>query len=134
MCRSLLPPANVVCEGYVFTGVCLSTGGCIQACLTCHMTSQGDVQAQSWGSVQAQARVCVCVCGPGPGLGGSRPRPGGGVSQHALRQTPLPSRWLLLRAVRIYWNAFLFGDAFQKCESQAVRRTAKTRTICDAKH
>ena len=23
----LLPPANVVCEGYVFTGVCLSTGG-----------------------------------------------------------------------------------------------------------
>ena len=24
---ALLPPANVVCEGYVFTGVCLSTGG-----------------------------------------------------------------------------------------------------------
>ena len=24
---SLLPPANEVCEGYVFTGVCLSTGG-----------------------------------------------------------------------------------------------------------
>ena len=23
---NLLPPANVVCEGYVFTGVCLSTG------------------------------------------------------------------------------------------------------------
>ena len=23
----LLPPANEVCEGYVFTGVCLSTGG-----------------------------------------------------------------------------------------------------------
>ena len=23
----LLPPANTVCEGYVFTGVCLSTGG-----------------------------------------------------------------------------------------------------------
>ena len=23
----LLPPANKVCEGYVFTGVCLSTGG-----------------------------------------------------------------------------------------------------------
>ena len=23
----LLPPANVVCEGYVFTSVCLSTGG-----------------------------------------------------------------------------------------------------------
>ena len=24
----LFPPANVVCKGYVFTGVCLSTGGC----------------------------------------------------------------------------------------------------------
>ena len=24
---SLLPPANEVCKGYVFTGVCLSTGG-----------------------------------------------------------------------------------------------------------
>ena len=23
----LLPPANEVCEGYIFTGVCLSTGG-----------------------------------------------------------------------------------------------------------
>ena len=23
----LLPPANEVCEGYVFTSVCLSTGG-----------------------------------------------------------------------------------------------------------
>ena len=33
----LLPPANVVCEGYVFTGVCLSTGrgmrGCWGACM-----------------------------------------------------------------------------------------------------
>ena len=28
--QMLLPPANEVCEGYVFTGVCLSTGwvGC----------------------------------------------------------------------------------------------------------
>ena len=25
----VLPPANEVCEGNVFTGVCLSTGGCI---------------------------------------------------------------------------------------------------------
>ena len=28
-----LPPANEVCEGYVFTGVCLSTGG---ACMVAH--------------------------------------------------------------------------------------------------
>ena len=31
--HSLLPPANEVCEGYVFTGVCLSTGGCLPRCL-----------------------------------------------------------------------------------------------------
>ena len=29
-----LPPANEVCEGYVFTGVCLSTGGgCLSHCM-----------------------------------------------------------------------------------------------------
>ena len=28
----LLPPANEVCEGYVFTGVCLSTGGGDSTC------------------------------------------------------------------------------------------------------
>ena len=33
----LLPPANEVCEGYVFTGVCLSTGG------------------SAWGGVSSQA-------------------------------------------------------------------------------
>ena len=27
LCSKYLPPANEVCEGYVFTGVCLSTGG-----------------------------------------------------------------------------------------------------------
>ena len=37
----LLPPANVVCEGYVFTGVCLSTGGGgIPGCIAGHMTRQ----------------------------------------------------------------------------------------------
>ena len=28
-----LPPANEVCEGYVFTGVCLSMGGCLPHCM-----------------------------------------------------------------------------------------------------
>ena len=33
-----LPPANEVCEGYVSTGVCLSTGGCLPLVLggVCH--------------------------------------------------------------------------------------------------
>ena len=34
--RPSLPPANEVCEGYVFTGVFLSTGGG----RACHMTNQ----------------------------------------------------------------------------------------------
>ena len=29
----LLRPKNEVCEGYVFTGVCLSTGGCLPHCM-----------------------------------------------------------------------------------------------------
>ena len=57
-----LPPANVVYEGYVFTGVCLSMGGCaIPSCIA--------------GGIPA----CLAV-----GLGG-------GLSQHALqvsRPTP----------------------------------------------
>ena len=71
-CR-YLPPTNVVCEGYVFAGVYLSTGGrgCVPACLA--------------------TRGCIPAClatrwrcpGPGPGgcpgpcLGVSRPRPRG---------------------------------------------------------
>ena len=41
---------------------------------------------------------------PGPGLGGVQGQ--GGVSQHALRQTP-PSKWLLLQAVRILLECIL---------------------------
>ena len=40
-----------------------------------------------------------CLGGPSPGLGG--------VSQHALRQTPPPSRRLLLQAVRILLECIL---------------------------
>ena len=44
MAYFLLPPANEVCEGYVFTGVCLSTGG--GACMV-------------WGGMVAGG-VCGC--------------------------------------------------------------------------
>ena len=37
-----LPLANEVCEGYVFTGVCLSTGGCLPHCMLGY-TSPGPV-------------------------------------------------------------------------------------------
>ena len=50
---SFLPPANEVCEGYVFTGVCLSTwgGGGMRGC------SQGG---HAWLSQRG-----VCGCSPG---------------------------------------------------------------------
>ena len=44
----LLPPANKVCEGYVFTGVCLSTGG------TC-MAGEGGLHG--WGVYMAGGDV-----------------------------------------------------------------------------
>ena len=71
---SFYPSAN---EGYVFTGVCLSTAGVSRP--------------------RPRPRGC-----PGPGSGG--------VSQHALRQTPA-SRLLLLRTVRILLECIL---VFQK--------------------
>ena len=61
-----LPPANVVCEGYVFTGVCLTTGGR-------GVLSQHALQVVSKHALQQVSRG------------------GGVVSQHALqvsRPTP----------------------------------------------
>ena len=51
----LLPPANEVCEGYVFTGVCLSTGG---ACMVAR--EGGGVRGCSGGPcVVAPGGACV---------------------------------------------------------------------------
>ena len=50
--RSFLPPANKVCEGNVFTGVCLSTGG---ACMAGGMCGRGACMA---GGVHGK-RVCM---------------------------------------------------------------------------
>ena len=43
VCCLYLPPANEVCEGYVFTGVCLSMGGGMHGC------SQGGHAWLLWG-------------------------------------------------------------------------------------
>ena len=104
----LLPPTNEVCEGYDFTPVCHSVhrgvsrprprgevGGTGGGCL---YPDTGGRLGVWWGDVQARTWVRGC---PGPGPGGPGPAlGGGGVSKHALRQTP-PSRQLLLRVVRI---------------------------------
>ena len=84
--HSLLPPANEVCEGYVFTRVCHSVHTGVS-----RPRPRVEVGGSGWGGVQAHTRGV---------------RGGGGVSQHALRQTP-PSRRLLLRAVRILLECIL---------------------------
>ena len=112
----LLPPANVVCEGYVFTGICLSTLGggwypsmhcrwypsvpCSRSpggsypsmpCRSLGPHPGGKLRGLAWGVSRPTPGREV----EGSGLGGSGgPHPRGlqahtwGVSQHALRQTP----------------------------------------------
>ena len=88
---SLLPIANEVCEGYVFTPVCLSTG-------------VGELsRPRPRGDVGGSGRD---VSRPTP-RGGGCPGPGG-VSQHALRQTPPSAEGYCCGRYALYWNAFLF--------------------------
>ena len=112
-CRVFLPPANEVCEGYVFTRVCLSTvGGGIPACLA---GLQGGVSQHALqvsrptpkGELEGSGRRGGS---PGPHLGGvsmpthggvSRPTPRGGVSR------PTPGWGVSQRAVRILLECIL---------------------------
>ena len=83
----LLPPANVVCEGYVFTGVCLSTGGggtipaciagCIPACLAVGGAGLGGGMVPGLGGVCSWGGVYSLGVSGGdpPKLPG--PQPGG---------------------------------------------------------
>ena len=59
----LLPPANEVCEGYVFTGVCLSTG---EACIAGWHVWQGGVHGGGHAGLRGHAWLqgaCVVVGG-----------------------------------------------------------------------
>ena len=128
---TFLPPANVVCEGYVFTGVCLSTRGVgrypsmhcrLYANMPCSRSPRGVVSQHAlqvsrpttrggnWGG-SSQGGVGSPGHTQGRSWGGScrgglQAHTRGGLSQHALRQTPLP-RWLLLRAVPILLECIL---------------------------
>ena len=73
-CKQFLPPANEVCEGYVFTGVCLSTGG-MRGC------SGGHAQLLRGGRAWLLPRG-ACMVAPGgcvvtPGGGACVVAPGG---------------------------------------------------------
>ena len=94
---NLLPPANEVCEGYVFTRVCMSTGGWYPS-MPCRWypsmpcrSPGGSPGPHPGGKLRGLARG---VSRPTPGgvsrptLEGSPSSHGGCVSQHALRQAP----------------------------------------------
>ena len=122
--RIQLPPANEVCEGHVFTGVCLSTlGGGMRGC-------SGGVCMVAPGGVHGCSRG-ACVVAPGGGIcgflrGACMVFPGG----HAWLLPEGGHAWLLpgvcawffqggacvgndeIRSMSgryaSYWNAFLF--------------------------
>ena len=76
----LLPPANEVCEGYVFTGVCLSTGGVVsQHALQWGVVSQHALQVSGGGVPQAHTQEGSWGVWPG-GVSRPTPRWGGGAA------------------------------------------------------
>ena len=80
----LLPPANEVCEGYVFTRVCLSTGGWYPS-MPCRFPGPhpgGKLRGLAWGDLL-------------PGGCGDPPHDG-----------------YCCRQYTSYWNAFLFFHFF----------------------
>ena len=99
---SLLPPANEVCEGYVFTRVCLSAGRGVSRPKprggwgVWQGGSPGPHGEGGWGvwrgGLQAHTRGRLC-----PGLGGIP----------ACTEADTPSRRLPLRAVRIVLECIL---------------------------
>ena len=68
---SLLPPANEVCEGYVFTGVCLSTGGisvqrvslsrglCPEGSVSGMVSVWGSLSGWSWSRGSLSGGLCL---------------------------------------------------------------------------
>ena len=118
-----LPPANEVCEGYVFTGVCLSTGGMRAWLLT----------GGAW-----LLRVGACVVAPGgacvvaPG-GCAWLLPGGGM-----RGCSGGHAWLLPGVCA--WDMTRYGDTVNEravcilLECILVNITFKTVKIYQAKN
>ena len=94
----LLPPANEVCEGSVFTGVCLSTGGwvCIQGV---GLHRGGCIQGGEGGGLHPSGKGSASRRGGGGGSsyrGNGGLYPGGGVGIRSMS-----GRYAS------YWNAVL---------------------------
>ena len=103
--KEQLPPANVVCEGYVFTGVCLSTRGVSRP------TPKGEVEGDQAGGGSLGPHPRGKLRGIWPRGVSRRPHTRGGVCSAGacLRGCVEPPRdgyccgWYVS-----YWNAFLF--------------------------
>ena len=107
--NSFLPPATKLGQGYVFTRVCDSVGGGWYPSMHCRWypsmpcsRSRGDGILACLAGFQAHSQGGSWGVWPGRGLQTHT----GGVSQHALRQTP-PPWWPLLQAVHILLECIL---------------------------
>ena len=94
-----LPPANEVCEGYVFTGVCLSTGG--GACMV------GGGCMVAGGCAWLQGDMCGCL-GAFMVAGGMHSCRGGAwlrVGMRRLRQDTVNEQavHILLECILVYY-------------------------------
>ena len=136
---NFLPPANEVSEGYVFTRVCLSTGGGIPACLAglqgvvsqhalqvsrgwypsmpcrspegvSRSTPRGmDLQAHTQGEVEGSGQVVSRPTARGRGLPG--PHLGGwGCIPACTEAEPPPTDGYCHRQYTSCWNAFLLDN------------------------
>ena len=115
----LLPLANKVCEGYVFTRVCLSMGVVVSqhGLQVSKPTLKGKLRGLGGGvsrpTPRAKLRVWLGFLqahtqgGKLRGLARRGVYSPGGVSQHALRQTP-PADGYCCGWYASYWNASLF--------------------------
>ena len=134
------------CESYVFTGVCLSTGGVVSQ-HALQVVSQHALQQVSRGVVSQRAlqqvsRGGACsgvVPAPGvcllPGRGLTVPRGGGCLLPGRVPDPrgvpalggcggdPLASRWLLLRTVRILLECILVFLRVQNMHNKLILST-----------
>ena len=123
MCE-FLPPANEVCEGCFYTCLSVHKGEGWYPSMHCRSPDPhpgGKLRCLAWGGG---------VSRPTPGgfsrptpRGVSRPTPEvGGLSQHALRQTP---KQTATTAGTSYWNTFLFTKY-----TQLGARGGRQRILC----
>ena len=99
--NTLLPPANEVCKGYVFTSVCHSVHGGVSASVHAGIHTPPGADTPRADTLPEQTP-------PGQGADPSGSRPPGG-------------RWLLLRAVRILLECILVRHINSSLENVAAR-------------